>query len=149
MFKAVAGERHVVFSWSPHVTDLHGAIDNYTLSCSPSPSSLPQSPSSQSGSLTATGFSPNTLYSCSLTPNNLWGSGPPARATFTTKLGCKLTKLIQQLFTTEKPLRYLFSTAAKRSVTLHKSISKFIYQLLSFRGLCTIGNTYRAETGGC
>ncbi|CAI8054372.1 hypothetical protein GBAR_LOCUS29676 [Geodia barretti] len=80
MFKAVAGERYVVFSWSPHVTHLHGAIDNYTLSCSPSPSSLPQSPSSQSGSLTATGFSPNTLYFCSLTPNNLWGSGPPARA---------------------------------------------------------------------
>ena len=105
-------ERDVVFSWSPHVTHLHRAIDNYTLSCSPSPSSLPQYPSSQSGSLTATGFSPNTLYLCSLTPNNLWGSGPPARATFTTKLGCKLTKLIEQPFTTEKSLRYLLSTAA-------------------------------------
>ena len=101
MFKAVAGERHVVFSWSPHVTHLHMAIDNYTLSCSPSPSSLPQSPSSQSaGSLSVTGFSPNTPHSCSLTPNNLWGSGPPARANFTTKLGCKPTKLIEQPFTT-------------------------------------------------
>ena len=98
MFKAVAGEKHVVFFWSPHVTHLHGAIDNYTLSCSPS---LPQSTSFQSGSLTATGFSPNTLYFCSLTANNLWGSGPPARVTLSTKLGCKLTKLIEQPFFTK------------------------------------------------
>ncbi|CAI8054378.1 hypothetical protein GBAR_LOCUS29681, partial [Geodia barretti] len=45
----------------------------------------PQSPSSQSESLTATGFSPNTLYSCSLTAENSQGSGPPAVVTFTTK----------------------------------------------------------------
>ena len=87
MFEAVVGERHVVFSWSPHVTHLHRAIDNYTLSCSPSPSSLPLSPS-QSDSLTVTGFSPNTHYSCSLTPNNLWGSGPPATTAFTTEPDC-------------------------------------------------------------
>ncbi|CAI8023704.1 Down syndrome cell adhesion molecule-like protein 1 homolog [Geodia barretti] len=87
MFGAVAGEREVEFSWSPPPpTQQNGVITSYTLSCSPSPSSLPQSPSSQSsGSLSVTGFSPNTLYSCSLTANNSQGSGPPATAIFTTQ----------------------------------------------------------------
>ena len=91
MFRAVAGEREVEFSWSPPApTQQNGVITSYPLSCSPSPSSLPQSPSSQSGSLTATGFSPNTLYSCSLTAENSQGSGPPAVVTFTTEEDCKL-----------------------------------------------------------
>ncbi|CAI8025893.1 Receptor-type tyrosine-protein phosphatase delta [Geodia barretti] len=87
MFRAVAGEREVEFSWSPPPpTQQNGVITSYTLSCSPSPSSLPQSPSSQSfGSLSVTGFSPNTLYSCSLTANNSKGSGPPAVVTVTTQ----------------------------------------------------------------
>ena len=91
MFGAVAGEREVKFSWSPPPpTQQNGVITSYTLSCSPSPSSLPQSPSSQSsGSLSVAGFSPNTLYSCSLTAENSQGSGPPAVVTFTTK-DCKL-----------------------------------------------------------
>ncbi|CAI8054375.1 hypothetical protein GBAR_LOCUS29678 [Geodia barretti] len=86
MFGAVVGDREVEFSWSPPPpTQQNGVITSYTLSCSPSPSSLPQSPSSQSGSLTATSFSPNTLYSCSLTAENSQGSGPPAVVTFTTE----------------------------------------------------------------
>ena len=90
MFATVAGEREVVFSWSPPpVTQQNGVITGYTLSCSPSPSSLPLFPS-QSDSLTVTGFSPNTHYSCSLTATNSQGSGPPATNTFTTKKDCKL-----------------------------------------------------------
>ena len=90
IFEAVAGQRQVVFTWSPlPVTQRNGVITNYTLSCSPSPSTLPQSPSSQSGSLTVTGFSPNTLYSCSLTANNNRGSGPAATTSFTTLEDCE------------------------------------------------------------
>ena len=88
MFPTVAGEREVTFSWSPlPVTQHRGYLRNYTLSCSPSPSSLPQSPS-QSGPLTATGFSPDTSYSCSVVANNGLGSGPPSTTTFTTLPDC-------------------------------------------------------------
>ena len=77
MFEAVAGQRQVNFSWSPPpVTQRNGVITSYTLSCSPSPSSLPQSPS-QSGTLTVAGFSPDTSYTCSLVASNSYGSGPP------------------------------------------------------------------------
>lgn len=84
-FLAVAGERKVDFSWSPPLVSLqNGVITNYTLSCFPSPSSLPQS-LPQSGSLTVAGFSPNTGYSCSLVASNSQGSGPPAHVSFTTQ----------------------------------------------------------------
>ena len=78
MFVATAGERQVTFSWSPPpVTLRNGVITSYTLSCSPSPSSLPQSPS-QPGPLTVAGFSPDTSYSCSVVASNSQGSGPTA-----------------------------------------------------------------------
>ena len=84
-FTAVAGEREVVFSWSPPpVTERNGVITSYTLSCSPSP---PQSPSS--GPLTVAGFSPHTSYSCSLVASNTQGSGPPAPTSFTTLQDCE------------------------------------------------------------
>ena len=93
MFVAVADEREVNFSWSPPPpTQQNGIIVNYTLSCSPSLSSLPPSPS-QSGSLAATGFSPNTHYSCSLVATNGQGSGPPATLSFTTKQDCNITTI--------------------------------------------------------
>ncbi|CAI8039192.1 Hemicentin-2, partial [Geodia barretti] len=70
--EVVPGEREVVFSWSPPpVTQRNGVITSYTLSCSPSPSSLPHSPTSQSGPHTVAGFSPNTHYSCSLVASNI------------------------------------------------------------------------------
>ena len=91
MFVAEVGQRKVNFSWSPPpVTQHNGLITSYTLSCSPSPSSLRQSPS-QSGPLTVAGFSPDTSYSCSVVPNNGLGSGPPAHTNFTTLQDCKLT----------------------------------------------------------
>ena len=91
MFVAEVGQRQVNFSWSPpHVTQHNGLITSYTLSCSPSPSSLPQSPF-QSGPLTVAGFSPDTSYSCSVVANNGLGSGPPAHTNFTTLQDCKLT----------------------------------------------------------
>ena len=96
-FEVEAGQRQVVFTWSPPPATQHSeSITNYTLSCSPSPSFLPQPPSSQSGSLTATGFSPNTLYSCSLTANNNRGTGPPAITSFTTLEDCKRRSTLTQ-----------------------------------------------------
>ena len=89
MFEAEVGQRQVVFSWSPPpVTQQNGLITSYTLSCSPSPSSLPHSPS-QSGLLTVAGFSPDTSYSCSVVANNGLGSGPPAHTNFTTLQDCE------------------------------------------------------------
>ena len=93
MFVAVAGERQVNFSWSPPSVALrNGVITSYTLSCSPSPSSLPQSPS-QSGPLPVAGFSPDTSYSCSVLASNSVGSGPPVNITFTTLQDCEAGRL--------------------------------------------------------
>ena len=100
-FTAVAGEREVVFSWSPPpVTERNGVITSYTLSCSPSPSFLPQFPSS--GPLTVTGFSPHTSYSCSLVASNTQGSGPHELISFITLEDCEA--LNDQLF---PPTHYL------------------------------------------
>ena len=94
MFEAVAGQRQVNFSWSPPpVTQRNGVITSYTLSCSPSPFSLPQSPS-QSGTLTVAGFSPDTSYTCSLVASNSQGSGPAANTSFTTLAVCKTVMCI-------------------------------------------------------
>ena len=89
MFVAAAGERQVTFSWSPPPVALRtGVITSYTLSCSPSPSSLPQSPS-QPDPLTVASFSPDTSYSCSVVASNSQGSGPPANTSFTTQQDCE------------------------------------------------------------
>ena len=94
MFVATAGERQVNFSWSPPPVALrNGVITNYTLSCSPSPSSLPQSPS-QPGSLTVAGFSPDTSYSCSVVASNSQGSGPTANTFFRTLEDCEIHAVI-------------------------------------------------------
>ena len=85
MFTSIEGKREVFFSWSPPpVTQHNGVLTSYTLSCSPSPSSLPQSLSIQTTSKTVAGFSPNTVYTCSLAVGNSKGFGPPANTTFTT-----------------------------------------------------------------
>ena len=91
MFDAVAGERQVTFSWSPPaVTQRNGVIINYTLSCSPSPSTLPL-PVSQAVPVTVTGFTPDTNYICSVMAHNGLGPGPAAQETFKTQPDCKLT----------------------------------------------------------
>lgn len=88
-FHAEAGERQVIFSWfPPPLTKQNGVITSYTLSCVPSPSTLPQSPF-HSGSLTVTGFGPDTAYSCSLVATNRRGSGPAATTNFTTQPECE------------------------------------------------------------
>ena len=98
MFEAVAGQRQVNFSWSPPpVTQRNGVITSYTLSCSPSPSSLPQSPS-QSGPLTVAGFSPDTSYTCSVVANNSQGSGPAASISFTTLEDCKIVMYFHNVY---------------------------------------------------
>ena len=110
-FAADPGERQVVFSWSPPpVTQRNGVITSYTLSCSPSPSSLPQSPS-HSGPLTVTGFSPDIAYSCSVVATNSRGSGPPANVTFTMQQDCKSNYMFFLCCSSEIILcRYILST---------------------------------------
>ena len=109
----VVGEREVVFSWSPPLPiRQNGVITSYILSCSPSPSSLPLSPS-HSGSLTVAGFSPNTLYSCSLVASNSQGSGPPDTLSFTTKEDCNETITVAMFKSHFLYIRCLLSTVAK------------------------------------
>ena len=98
MFVAAAGERQVTFSWSPPPVALrNGVITSYTLSCFPSLSSLPQSPS-QPGPLTVAGFSPDTSYSCSVVASNSQGSGPPANTSFRTLEDCESIILLLLTF---------------------------------------------------
>ena len=88
MFEAEVGQREVVFSWSPPpVTQRNGVITSYNLSCSLSPSFLPQQ--TPSGPLTVAGFTLDTAYSCSVVATNSQGSGPPATTSFTTQQDCK------------------------------------------------------------
>ena len=91
MFDTVFGERQVTFSWSPPaVTQRNGVIIHYTLSCSPSPSTLPLSVS-QAVPVTVTGFTPDTNYICSVTAHNGLGAGPAAQEIFETQPDCMLT----------------------------------------------------------
>ena len=92
VFEVEVGERQVNFTWSPAIlTTNNRTITNYTLSCSPSPSpsSLPLS-LSQPASLTVTGFTPDTTYTCSVVANRSIGYERPAGTTFTTQQDCKL-----------------------------------------------------------
>ena len=83
------GERQVNFTWSPAIlTRNNTTITIYTLSCSPSPSSLPLH-LSQPASLTLTGFTPDTTYTCSVVTNESIGYERPADTTFTTQQDCK------------------------------------------------------------
>ena len=97
-FQAVVGQRKVAFSWSPPpVLQQNGHITSYTLSCSPSTFSLPQS-LLLSAPLTVAGFSPGTPYSCSVVASNSQGSGPPAHANFTTLQDCKTNSTLLFFF---------------------------------------------------
>ena len=97
MFDAVPGEREVVFSWSPPpITQQNGPLTSYTLSCSPSLPSQPLTiPPESRPSLTVTGLSPNTDYTCSVTADNSRGSGPPENLTFTTVDDCNFVVYFQ------------------------------------------------------
>ena len=88
-FQATAGERRVTFFWTPPSTATP-SVHGYTLSCSPSPATLPQS-FPQSGSYTVGGFSPDTVYNCSVAAYTSQIIGPPATSTAftTTEDNCK------------------------------------------------------------
>ena len=124
MFEADVGQRHVNFSWfPPPVSEHNGPITSYTLSCSPSPSSLPYT-TSQLGPLTVTGFSPDTFYSCSVVASNGLGSGPPAQIMFTTLQDCKT----------------IHNTSAKYSslrIIIHALDSLFQIHLVDLLSTCT------------
>ena len=94
MFEAMAGQRQVTFSWSPPLIAKDGITTSYTLSCSPSPSSLPLTTTTQSGSLTVDGFTPNTTYTCYLVATIDVTPGPPANVSFITLEDCKIDNYI-------------------------------------------------------
>ena len=98
MFDRSAGERQVTFSWSPPLlSQQNGVTTNYTLSCSPSPSSLPLT-TSRAGSFTVGGFIPNTSYSCSIVAHTGLGFGPPSYISFTTLEDCKILIVLSGLY---------------------------------------------------
>ena len=72
------------------VTQRNGVIIHYTLSCSPSPSTLPYF-ASQAVPVTVIGFTPDTRYICSVKAHNGLGPGPAAQETFKTQPDCKFT----------------------------------------------------------
>ena len=116
MFEAIVGQRQVVFSWSPpQVTQPNAVITGYNLSCSPSPSSLPQS-YCQLEPLTVTGFSPNTAYSCSVVATNSLGSGPAARISFTMQQDCKCMPLQALNFSCNKYLTIIMQMSSFKFV---------------------------------
>ena len=85
-FTATPGVREVTFSWSAPPASDNEIVIIYTLSCFPSPSTLPRS-LSQMG-LTVAGFSPDTAYFCSVVAYNGQILRPPANITFTTLEDC-------------------------------------------------------------
>ena len=86
-------KRKVSISWSPPIVHVSTPITGYTLSCSPSPATLPQS-FPQSGTYTVAGLTPDTTYNCSLVAYNNHNTGPSAVATFATKDDCMLIAFI-------------------------------------------------------
>ena len=90
MFDADPGMRTVLFSWSPlPITQQNGRLTSYTISCSPSTPSLPQTfPHPAELPLTVIRFSPNTAYTCSMAAVNSAGSGPSKDVTFRAKEDC-------------------------------------------------------------
>ena len=72
-FSAEAGERQVVFFWCPPNDDTSctAPAPSFSLSCHPSSSpSSSLSLTSDVGTNTLTGFSPTTLYNCSVSVHN-------------------------------------------------------------------------------
>ena len=86
IFEVVAGQRQVNFTWSPALVTINNTVTtNYTLYCSPSIPSLPLS-LTHAGSFIVTGFTPNTVYSCSIVASDSHAS---QNKTFTTQQDCK------------------------------------------------------------
>ena len=86
IFEAIPGQRQVNFTWPPSlVTRNNTLITNYTLYCYPSILSLPLS-LTHAGSFIVTGFTPDTVYSCSIVASDSHAS---QNKTFTTHQDCK------------------------------------------------------------
>ena len=116
MFEAMTGQRQVTFSWSPPLLAKNGITTSYALSCSPSsPSSLPLTTITQSGSLTVDGFTPNTAYTCSLVATIDVTPGPPANISFITLEDCKIENYIARQLCRQQYYsfldRFIFSVA--------------------------------------
>ena len=86
IFEAIPGQRQVNFTWSPALVKRNNTlITNYTLYCYPSIPSLPLS-LTHAGSFIVTGFTPDTVYSCSVVASDTLIS---QNMTFTTQQDCK------------------------------------------------------------
>ena len=78
---------------SPPIDQLNGVLTGFTITCTPSHSSLPTVTSTISittgGSLTVTDLQPGAVYTCSVAANNSHGSGPPANVFILTPEECE------------------------------------------------------------
>ena len=86
-FEATPEKRTVTFFWSPPTVS--APISSYTLSCDPSPSTLPLT-FAEAGKHSITGFYPDSCYDCSVIANyDSSLSGTPTTIDFYTKQDCK------------------------------------------------------------
>ena len=130
MFEAQAGQRQVTFSWSPPLLAKDRVTTSYTLSCSPSPSSLPLTTTTLSGSLTVDGFTPNAAYTCYLVATIDVTPGPPANISFITREDCKIENYIARQLCRQQYYsfldRFIFSVATYRSGFLPRFSSEYL-----------------------
>ncbi len=86
----VDGPKTLTFSWDhPQGIEITGLITNYQLSCVPQPVGFPRVYVSHEFSehgvvATESGFSPSTIYNCSVLAANTLGEGPSTSVMVTT-----------------------------------------------------------------
>ena len=82
----------MTFSWAPpNATQRNGMITGYSLSCTPLTAEGDITMQyTQVGTFTLGGFTPFTIYSCSIFASNSQGDGPVALIDIPTEEDCKL-----------------------------------------------------------
>ena len=91
-FVVTPGARSMTFSWAPpNATQRNGVITGYSLSCTPLTAEGDITMQyTQVGTFTLGGFTPFTIYSCSIFASNHQGDGPMALIDIPTEEDCKL-----------------------------------------------------------
>ena len=85
-FVVIPGARNMTFSWAPpNATERNGVITGYLLSCTTQTAGRDISMLyTQAGTFLVEGFTPFTMYSCSIFASNSQGDGPMASMTIPT-----------------------------------------------------------------
>ena len=90
-FTVTPGARSMTFSWAPpNATQRNGMITGYSLSCTPQTAGGDITMQyTQDGTFPLEGFTPATMYSCSIFASNSQGNGPVASMIIITLEDCK------------------------------------------------------------